>query len=250
MGSLGARPGPGSHEATSSRMRSNLSRPTEETVGRSSSSSDVDPPDPSTPSTPPTATTPASPSRRPGQLDAVAVAEGLTLEGRVHAHVLDGPLVQRRPLQPAAHRSPTLEHGQAGPDGHLPDAGGSHDRDRGVVSLAWLGRLVAAHEGDDVGLFLAAPPPAALPPRPRRPAPRPRARGSRGTGPPGTSAPRTRRRRGARRRPSPRLRAPIRRAPPRLPASAKRVVGDSMNTTCPEVTPMSCCQVARSSSTA
>ncbi len=35
--------------------------------------------------------------------------------------------------------------------------------------------------------------------------------------------------------------------PPRRPAS--RRVGDSMNTTCPSVTPMSCCHVARSSET-
>ena len=249
MGSLGARPGPGSHETTSSRMRSNLSRPTEETCWAVLFQLRRRPPRSLRPHRRPRPRPRPRPHPgRPGQLDAVAVAEGLTLEGGVHAHVLDGPLVQRRPLQPPSHGSPTLEHGQAGPDGHLPDAGGSHDRDRGVVSLAWLGRLVAAHEGDDVGLFLAAPCPLPAPPPP--PAPRPRAHGSRGTGPPGTSAPRTRRRRGAPRRPSPRLRAPIRRAPPRLRRRPERVVGDSMKTTCPEVTPMSCCQVARSSSTA
>ena len=53
------------------------------------------------------------------------------------------------------------------------------------------------------------------------------------------------------RRSSLRPRAPTRRAPrgATVIAAASRVVGDSMNTTCSAVTPMSCCQVARSNST-
>ena len=239
-GSLGVRPGPGLHDAVSSRARSNFSTPT----GSASACPAVRPVRSARGQSRPGG------DRSPGGLEGIAVAKHGALAEGVHPWVLDGAFVDLCAFDPVAHDPPALQHAQGPADARERQTGRRRPpTPRGRRAVRALARRSSRRR-------------ARSPPRPR-PRRRHRARGSRGRDravsiarrPPSRPPPRPPRRPG---------RHATHHADPTLgsghpaegngarehrrhgrQAGGRRLNEDDVVA----VTPMSCCQVARSNST-